>query len=56
MVFDYDVFRRLHDGSAMWVATVANLVEAEKQIQKLPRESRMGASTGAQRMGKSTIT
>ena len=30
MVFGYDVFRRLHDGSAMWVAAVPNLDEAEK--------------------------
>jgi hypothetical protein len=45
MVFGYDIFRRLHDGSAMWVATVPNLDEAEKEIQKLARESRDGCFT-----------
>jgi hypothetical protein len=40
MIFGYDVFRRLHDGSPLWVGTVANVVEAEKQIQNLATQSR----------------
>lgn len=39
MKLGYDIFRKLDDGSPLWVAHIASLEEAQKKLEALQKTS-----------------
>ena len=56
MVLGYDIFRKFHDGTPLWMGTAASRADAEEQMQTFARGSNGECTTCLRQPGRAVRT